>query len=97
VQDAPRLDDTRIAEIITGYEVPKDQAGQWAELCDGSPRVAHVIGQNLRKNPPDLLRQPDRINVWGRYIAGDDDRRSVGVAERRTVLQYIALFRRLAS
>jgi len=94
VQNAPPLDDTRIAEIIADYEVPQDQARQWAELCDGSPRVAHVIGQNLRQNPADLLRQPDTVNVWDRYIAGDDDPRSVAVAERRTVLQYIALFKR---
>lgn len=94
IQNAPPLDDTQIAEIIAGYDVPKDQARQWAELCDGSPRVAHVIGQNLKRNPDDLLRQPDTVNVWDRYIAGDDDPRSVAVAERRTVLQYIALFKR---
>lgn len=63
-------------------------------MCDGSPRVAHVIGLNLKHNPDDLLRQPDTVNVWNRYIAGDDDSRSAVVAERRVVLQYVALFKR---
>jgi hypothetical protein len=59
IQNAPPLDDAHIADIISGYDVPPNQAQQWAGLCDGSPRVAHVIGQNLKHNPDDLLRQPD--------------------------------------
>lgn len=94
IQNAPPLDDAQITNIISGYDVPKNHAQQWARLCDGSPRVAHVIGQNLKHNPDDLLRQPDTVNVWDRYIAGDDDPRGRLVAERRLVLQYVALFKR---
>lgn len=93
-QNAPPLNEAHIADIISGYDVPKNQAQQWAGLCDGSPRVAHVIGQNLKHNPDDLLRQPDTVNVWDRYIAGDDDPRGGVVAERRLVLHYLALFKR---
>ena len=93
-QNAPPLDDAHIADLISGYDVPKNQAQQWAGLCDGSPRVAHVIGQNLKNNPDDLLRQPDTVSVWDRYIAGVEDPRGGVVAERRLVLQYVALFKR---
>jgi len=94
VMDAPPLDEAQVVEIIEGYGAPKDEAQRCVEFCDGSPRVAHVIGQNLKNNPEDMLRRPDTVNVWDRYVAGADDLNSHEVQQRRTTLQFIALFRR---
>ena len=92
--EAPPLEDEQISKIIQGYDIPKDQADRWAEFCSGSPRVAHVLGQNLKNNPEDLLKSPDTVNIWDRYIVGGDDSNSQRVHQRRLVLRYIALFKR---
>jgi hypothetical protein len=94
VQDAPPLELTQITEIIQEYGAPQNEASRWAELCDGSPRVAHVIGQNLKTNPGDILRPPDTANVWGRYVAQGDDMQSTPARERQVVLRHLALFKR---
>jgi hypothetical protein len=90
----PALPDEKIAKIIEGYGVPSYESSRWAELCGGSPRVAHVIGQNLRDNPDDILREPSTAEVWERYIAGFDDRDSPRVRDRRLVLRFLGLFKR---
>ncbi len=92
--DAPPLEKEPIIEIIKEYAIPAEQAERWAEFCSGSPRVAHVIGQNLKNNPEDLLRSPDTVNVWDRFTVGRDDPNSPKVEQRRLVLRYVALFKR---
>ena len=54
---APVLDESVIIDIIASYGAPKEVAQRWAPLCDGSPRVAHVIGENLRSSPEDISRR----------------------------------------
>jgi hypothetical protein len=83
-----------ISKIIRNYGIPKDQANRYTPLCSGSPRVAHVIGENLKNNPEDLLKTPSTINIWGKYIVGGDDKNSQVVHQRLVVLRYIALFER---
>ena len=79
--------------IVEEYGIPEAQADGWAELCDGSPRVAHVIGWNLVNHPEDVLKPPGTVDIWERYVAaGDADREKT--EERRSVLQYLALFKR---
>ena len=92
--NASPLDREQVSQIIQHYEIPKDQAGRWEDICGGSPRVAHVIGWNLKNNPEDLLRSPDTVNVWDRYIVGADNPSSPIVEQRRLVLRYLALFKR---
>jgi hypothetical protein len=92
--NASPLDREQISQIIQGYEIPKDQADRWEHICSGSPRVAHVIGWNLKNNQEDLLRSPDTVNVWDRYIVGGDDPTSTIVDQRRFVLRHLALFKR---
>jgi hypothetical protein len=94
VTDAPPLSDEQIVEIIQGYGIPENEARNRARDCDGSPRVAHVIGLNLRNNPEDVLRSPDTVNVWDRYIVGGNDPKSEDVHQRLVVLRHIALFKR---
>ena len=88
------LDKESISRIIMGYSIPKDAAHKWAEYCGGSPRVAHVFGQNLKNNPDDLLRSPDTVEVWDRYIVGYDNPDTQEVQDRRRTLQYVALFKK---
>ena len=93
--DTPPLEDEQIRNIIIReYQIPVDQANRWAELCDGSPRVAHVIGQNLLNNPEDLLKPPSTVDIWERYIAAGDAPNSERTEQRRLVLQHLALFKR---
>jgi hypothetical protein len=92
--NASPLDREQISQIIQHYEIPKDQADRWEDICGGSPRVAHVIGWNLKNNPEDLLKSPDTVNVWDRYIVGGDNPGSPIVQQRRLVLRYLALFKR---
>ena len=93
--DTPPLEDEQIRNIIIReYQIPTDQADRWAELCNGSPRVAHVIGQNLLNNPEDLLKPPSTVNIWERYIVGRSNPDSQEVKDRRRVLRHIALFKR---
>ena len=93
--DTPPLEDEQIRNIIIHeYQIPVDQANRWADLCDGSPRVAHVIGQNLLNNPEDLLKPPSTVNIWERYIVGRASPDSQEVKDRRRVLRHIALFKR---
>ncbi len=92
--NVPPLEKENIISIIESYEVPKGVADRYSEFCDGSPRAAHVFGQNLKRNPEDLLRPLDTVNQWERTIAGSDDPNSQEVNQRRTVLEHIALFKR---
>jgi len=90
----PLLGEKQICEIIQSYGVHELDSKRWAEICSGSPRVAHVIGCNLMSNPIDLLRQPDTANLWNRYIVGNDDPKSPSINQRRTVLRFLALFKK---
>ena len=91
----PPLEGEQIRNIITEeYQIPADQANRWAELCDGSPRVAHVIGWNLVNHPEDLLKPLDTVDIWERYIAAGDAPNSERTEQRRLVLQHLALFKR---
>lgn len=91
----PPLEHEQIRNIIIQeYKIPPDQADRWAGLCDGSPRVAHVIGWNLVNHPEDVLKPPSTVNIWDRYIAAGDAPRSEKTEQRRLVLQYLSLFKR---
>lgn len=91
--DAPNLEKGEVSAIIQDYSIQKDQADRWSELCSGSPRVAHVIGWNLKNNPEDVLKPLDTVNIWDRFIVGGDDPTDVEVKQRKIVLEYVALFK----
>jgi hypothetical protein len=92
--EIPPLDHDQIGAIIKGYGIPADVAHRWTPECSGSPRVAHVIGANLKLHPEDLLSSPGTVNVWDRYVVGFDDPYSPEVRCRELVLQYLSLFKR---
>ena len=91
--ETPPLSDDQIRGIIQEHiTISNHQADRWGELCGGSPRVAHVIGENLVKHPEDLLKPPGTVEIWERYVAAGDDREKT--EHRRLVLQHLALFKR---
>ena len=92
--EPPPLDIEQIARIISIYGVPEEAANNWSTFCGGSPRVAHVLGQNLVNNPDDLLRPGPLENVWDRFVVGYDDSNAQHVKDRRRVLLYLGLFKR---
>ncbi|MCC6962004.1 MAG: hypothetical protein IT585_01990 [candidate division Zixibacteria bacterium] len=92
--DAPRLSDNNIQKILESYGISKSLANRWSDFCGGSPRVAHVIGQNVISESPDVLAQSDKNSIWDRYVAGSDDVESERVHKRRVVLRFLALFKR---
>ena len=92
--DAPPLEKNQIARILQSYDLPEDQAERWADLCSGSPRVAHVIGHNLKNNPEDLLKPLDTVNVWTRFIEGAGESTALDTQQRTLVLKHVALFKR---
>jgi DNA replicative helicase MCM subunit Mcm2 (Cdc46/Mcm family) len=90
----PPLGDEEIRRILMGYQMQSEIALKWSDLCDGFPRVAHVIGLNLQRFPDDVFREPDIGRVWNRYIAGDLDPNSAEASQRRMVLRELSLFKK---
>lgn len=89
------LDERQIRDIIQqSAPISNLEADRWVELCSGSPRVAHVIAENLKSHPEDVLKPPGEVNIWERYVAGSDQPASQEVEQRRLVLQHLALFKR---
>jgi hypothetical protein len=92
--EVPPLPHEEIEAILTSYGVDPVIAKGWAEMCDGSPRVAHVVGQNLQEHPDDPLRDDGLSRIWVRYLAGDVGQNSDQYHRRHLVLSSLALFKR---
>jgi len=90
----PLLPNEEIEAILKSYGVDPADAKGWAEMCDGSPRVAHVVGQNLHEHPDDPLRGDGISMIWARYLASDVERTSDEYKRRHLVLSSMALFKR---
>jgi len=94
VLNCPPLEKEQITAIITGYIGPRHEATNWAEWCDGSPRVAHAVGDNLERNPEDILKPPATVPIWDRFVLGHQKIGESEAEEHLLVLRHIALFRR---
>jgi hypothetical protein len=90
----PSLPAAEIETILLAYGVDPAMAPQWASMCEGSPRVAHVIGQNLKEHPQDPLRGDGLVQIWVRYLAADVDRNSDQYRKRHLVVSSLALFKK---
>ena len=90
----PELTDVQIDAILGDHNIPKEQRSKWVEYCKPSPRAAHVIGQNLEQNPDDILKNPDTVNIWDRFIADASNIDSEKFQRRKTVLLWLSLFKR---
>ena len=89
----PPLGDAQLREIISTYMGAGGDLDVWAGYCKASPRAAHIVGENLLHNPDDMLRSPSTVAVWDRYIAGQHELRGDESKARRTVLEWLSLFK----
>ena len=87
---APLLEREQIENILRSYLPGTQLLHNWAMWCEGSARVAHALGENLRDHPEDILRSPDTVQIWDRFISGYGS--DVEGGKARTVLMHIALF-----
>jgi len=94
VLSCPALEKEQIAEIIAGYIGQRNENSNWADWCDGSPRVAHAVGENLQQNPDDILKPPATVPIWDRFVLGHQRIGESEAEEHLLTLRHIALFRR---
>lgn len=94
--DAPKLSEQQIAEILTQYEAPADQAKTIARMCDGSPRVAQIVGASLRRESgaATLVTSTTLQLIWDNYIAGKEGRDSPQFRVRALIITCVALFKK---
>jgi hypothetical protein len=90
----PPLPTAEIEDILKTYGVDPARTSGWAALCEGSPRVAHVIGQNLSEHPEDPLKSDGTAQIWVRFLAANVDRTSEDYRRRHLVLSSLALFKK---
>lgn len=91
---APPLSPETIKKILISRLGDSRELDRWVEICEGSPRVAQAVAENLRANPADLLRPPATVPIWDRFLHGYDKRDDQRVRQIDCVTQYLALFNR---
>jgi hypothetical protein len=92
------LENQQVSSIIQTYVGQTVQnIDAWTEICGGFPRVAHIVGQNLLENPNDILRSPDTVNFWDRFIFGYEKTDVTKNEQIRLVLRHLSLFTKFGS
>ncbi len=94
VFECPILPDDQIGKIIAEYIGNRYDASNWASWCSGSPRVAHAVGDNLKRNPDDILKSPATVPIWDRFVMGHKTRETKEAEQHLLVLRHISLFQR---
>jgi hypothetical protein len=94
VIECPVLPEDQIKEIIASYLPKQTDVSHWAQWCDGSPRVAHAVGENLQQNPEDLLKPPATVPMWERFVAGYEKLDSRNAQDTLIILRHLSLFTR---
>lgn len=89
------MGDKQIAEILGGYARGKEEdVRRWVGYCRPSPRAAHIVGSGLASRPGDILRAPENVRMWERYIEGSGKIDGVERRNRLTVMLWLSLFTR---
>ena len=88
----PPLEEPQTSVIIQSYISSEIRASHWAGVCEGSPKVAHIIGQQVKLDSGNILQSLN--DIWEDYVVGSDDRHSLKVEQRWRVLRFLALFKR---
>ncbi|HYN54227.1 MAG TPA: hypothetical protein VES38_05935 [Methylotenera sp.] len=91
---APKLDDATIRGIIARHVGDSNELNRWVEICEGSPRVAQAVAENLCANPDDILRSPATISLWERFLHGYERRDQQQARQVDCVTRHLALFSR---
>jgi hypothetical protein len=94
VLECPPLPEEQVKAIIESYLPKGTNTTRWSEWCEGSPRVAHAVGENLQRTPEDVLSSPATVQLWERFVAGYQRLDTRPAQEALTVLRYVALFQR---
>ena len=92
--EVPRLPDPVIKGILTDRIGESRDLDRWVAICEGSPRVAQAVADNLYSNPGDLLRPPATIPIWSRFLHGYGLRDDAAARQVDCVTQHLALFSR---
>ena len=95
--EVPSLSDEAMTRIFASYGIPEDRQIWLSELCRGSPRAAHRIGQFISSNPEkDYAAHFSKLDsFWETLVCSPDDKSSVNGLARLTVMRTVALFRKL--
>jgi hypothetical protein len=91
---APRLPDETIRAILAERVGDSRELDRWVAICEGSPRVAHAVAENLHANPTDLLRPPATVPLWTRFLHGYRAQDDTGSRQVDCVAHHLALFSR---
>ncbi|MDB5801741.1 MAG: hypothetical protein JWL63_2680 [Rhodocyclales bacterium] len=91
---APRLPDETVKAILIGHVGETNDIDRWVGVCDGSPRVAQAVGENLAANPEDILRPPATVPFWDRFLFGYSKHESAETRQVATLMRLVALFSR---
>lgn len=91
---APSLSAETIKKILINRLGDSRELDRWVEICEGSPRVAQAVANNLRANPADLLRPPATVPIWDRFLHGYGKRDAQHARQIDCITQYLALFNR---
>ncbi|WP_172135165.1 hypothetical protein [Adlercreutzia sp. ZJ473] len=86
------LSQEEVAEIVKSYGIPDYKARDLAGFCSGSPRVAHILGEQISRTGNFDISYRD--NIWPRCIAAPENPESEAARKRIRVMKWLALFRR---
>ena len=93
----PPLEDAQIEAILRQYIGNSVHAHNWVSWCEGSARVAHAVGDNLKRNPGDILKSPAVVPIWERFILGYSKASGEAADRVMTIARHIALFRKFGA
>lgn len=92
VLNCPPLSDKGVENILRSYVSTHESLERWAQMCEGSPRVAHAVGENLKSNPDDVLQSPATVPIWSRFVAGYQSLDSIESRQTLMIMRHLALF-----
>jgi hypothetical protein len=90
----PYLPNDTIKKIFAHRVEESPDLDRWVNICEGSPRVAQAVADNLCANPADLLKPPATIPIWTRFLHGYGNRDEASARQIDCVAQHLALFSR---
>lgn len=90
----PRLPNQTIKLILESHVGEHKDLDRWVSICEGSPRVAQAVGENLAANPDDILKPPATVPIWDRFLFGYTQQQSDEARQVALVMRHIALFSR---
>lgn len=90
----PRLSDETIKKILVSKINESREIDRWVTICEGSPRVAIAVADNLRANPDDIFKPPATVPIWDRFLHGYGKRDEAIARQVDCVAMHLALFSR---